>query len=533
MFYSLVFHRFRKDCEMGRKGIRVSKIKEILRLHHSLGLSHRQIAKALAVSRPVVAQYVKGFNASGLSWETAQTMAESELRAALAPAAEPAGGERYQALAQRFAAFEQELKKTGVTQKLLWEEYRAAEPEGYSYAQFCCHFAAWRQAQPVTMHIGHKAGEKMFVDFAGDRLALHPAAGGAGREYHVFIAVLGASGLTYAEPRAGQTTRDWIEGVENALYYFGGVPHLVVPDNASPVVHRADRYEPLIAPLFAAFAEHCGMAVLPARVRHPRDKALAENGVRLVYQRIYAPLRNGTFETPGQLAAAVKELLDRHNETPLQRLGVSRRELFAQVERAALRPLPARRFLLREVKERKVQFNYHVELHEDRHYYSVPWQFRQTRVKLIYDDRVVEIYHDGLRIAQHLRDRTRNGYTTEPAHLPPQHREYGTWDQARLLAWARRLGDYVAQVVSGILQQRQHPEQAYKVCMGLLSLAKRYDAVRLDRACRRALNFNTLSYRRIEAILAQGLEDAASGGPAADEPPLPMHENVRGSDYYQ
>lgn len=509
----------------------MTKIREILRLHETAGMSSRQIARALAVSRPVVTRHVTEFNTSGLSWETVSELSDDELRAALAMKRKEKSP-RYQELTTQFPSYVRELKKTGVTLKLLWEEYRIGRADVYSYAQFCCHFAEWRKDHQLSMHLEHKAGEKVFIDFAGDRLTTIDPQTGQEHRFEVFIAVLGGSGLMYVEPRLGQTTRDWIESLQNALHYFGGVPRIVVPDNARAVVRDFDKYEPGMTLMFDAFAHHYQLVVLPARIRRPKDKALAENGVRIVYQRVYAPLRTCGFGLLSELREAMWALMETSNRTPLQRLEHSRWELFEQVERVTLRPLPAQRFMLKAVEERKVQFNYHVELKLDRHYYSVPWQYRGKRAKLLYDDHAVGIYHDNVRIAHHLRDRTPGGYTTLPTHMPAQHRAYGDWNQDRLLSWARAVGEHTTELIKQVLASREQPEQAYKVCLGILNLVKRHGPVRLDAACRGALSFNTRSYRWLKTMLENHMEQEYQQELPWAETPLPDHENIRGSTYY-
>jgi transposase len=303
-------------------------------------------------------------------------------------------------------------------------------------------------------------------------------------------------------------------------------------------VNTADRYDPEINPLFEEFARYYGMVVFPARARKPRDKALVENAVRLIYQRVYTPLRGKPFKDLAELNAAIRELVEEHNNRPLQRLGISRRELFERVERQALKPIPVEPFALKEPPQlATVGANYHVDLREDRHYYSVPYYLRtrdtKTQVKIVYDERVVAIYHEHLRVAQHLRDRSPNGYTTLPEHMPPEHRYHGEWNAERLQRWARQVGPDAEQVILKTLQSRRYPPQAFRACLGVLSLSTRYGSVRLNQACRRALSFGSSSGKRIAAILAQGLEQEAQPGlELSTAPVLNEHENLRGSSYF-
>ena len=398
---------------MARKRTSMKKIREVIRLKTTTSLSERQIAKALNISRPVVAKYWHGFTESSMSFKQIEDMPDSVLLNAIEkPHIEQ--NDRYRELCQYFPHFVMELKRPGVTLQLLWEEYRKSHREGFQYSQFCYHFQMWRGASEVRMHINHKAGDKMFVDYAGKKLSYTDRETGKEVPVEVFVAILGGSGLTYVEGTASQEKEEWIRSNERAFHYFGGSVSAIVPDNLLSAVTRADRYEPDINPGFAEFAEHYHTVIIPTRVREARDKALVENAVRLAYQRIYAPLRNQTFFSLQELNEAIQEQLEEHNNKPFQRLSVSRRELFESTERSALTPLPAERFPMKTTKWATVQFNYHVELREDRHYYSVPYYLYKkepkTKVKIVFDDRIVAIYYDNVRIVQYRRDRTPNGF---------------------------------------------------------------------------------------------------------------------------
>ena len=515
---------------MARKRIGMKKIREIIRFSETPDMSVRKIARALNISRPVVAQYIRDFNASGLTYEQIKGMADSQFLA-LFEKQKNRKCSKYEELSQRFPSVAIELRKTGVTLMTLWNEYRKEHQGGYSYSQFCYHFQIWRNASKITMHIEHKAGDKMFVDYAGDKLTIVDRRTGKEQPVEVFVAILGSSQLTYAEASLSQKSENWIRSNERAFIYFGGVTQAIVPDNLKSGVARSNKYEPGINPMFDDFAEHYRTVILPARVRRPQDKALVENAVRLIYQRIYAPLRNRTFFSLKELNEAIRDLLEKHNNTPFQRLHTSRRELFERVEKKVLKPLPRERYAIKQCKELTVQLNYHVELREDRHYYSVPWQFRGKRVRVIYDDRNVAIYYDNIRIAQHKRDITPNDYTTLPAHMPPEHQHYAKWTPERFIKWGQSIGDNAAEMVRVILENRKHPEQAFKTCMGILNLVKEHGPDRLNKACGRALGFGFHSYRRVKNILDRGLEEEKPEG--SMELMVSSHENIRGSQYYQ
>jgi transposase len=376
----------------------------------------------------------------------------------------------------------------------------------------------------------------MFVDYAGEKLAIIDQKTGKEQPVEVFVAILGCSQLTYVEASMSQQSEDWIRSNERALWYFNGGVQAIVPDNLRSAVSRSNRYEPGINPTYDDFAEYYKTVIIPTRVREARDKALVENAVGLVYQRIYAPMRNMSFHSLEELNKTIWFLLEEHNNTPFQRLDTSRRGLFEEVERRALKPLPTEKYPLKTIKVLTVQINYHVELREDRHYYSVPYYLRKrgkkTQVKVMYDDRIVAIYYDNIRIAQHKRDRRQNEYTTIPEHRPPAHRYVAEWSSERFLRWAASIGEDVALVIAKVLESRKYPEQAFKVCMGILNLVKIYDAERVNNACRRAHSFGIYSYTRIENMLKQGLEDEVQSEFEWRKPQIPLHENIRGSDYY-
>ncbi len=522
---------------MARKRISMKKMREVIRLKMSNDFSDRQIARALNISRPVVAKYWKGFLSSGLKFEQIETMADSKLLQILEkrPVVQNQKCDKYKKLAENFPYLLKELKSKGVTLDLLWDEYKLKHSGGYQYSQFCYHFQVWRNASEVGMHIEHKAGDKMFVDYTGTKLAIIDPKSGKETPVEVFVAILGASDLTYVEATPSQEKEEWIRSNERAFWYFGGVSAAIVPDNLKSAVNRSNRYEPEINPTFDDFAEHYGTFIVPARVRKMRDKALVENAVKLVYQRIYAPMRNRVFYCLEELNETIWGLLDGHNNKNFQRLDFSRRELFEQVEKSALKPLPKERYPIKTTKWATVGFNYHVELRDDRHYYSVPYYLRQkgvkTKARMVYDERIVAIYYDNIRIAQHKRDRRPNEYTTLPEHMPPEHRFYAEWSPERLCRWAKSIGEEVEQVIEKVLKSRKHPEQAFRVCLGILSLAKKYTPQRLNKACAKANRFGTYSYKRIESMLKLGVEEEQQQE-FEFVSSIPDHENIRGSQYY-
>ncbi len=518
------------EKEMANRRKSMQKVREILRLKE-LKMSVRAIARAVNVSRPTVNDYLTRCESAGLAHEEATRLGDADF---LARIAKPeVASDRYTTLSEKFAEYARELKRVGVTLYLLWKEYTIEHPDGYSYQQFCRHFREWNGRTELSMHFEHKAGDKMFVDFAGQKMDIVDPITGEIREVEIFVAVLGASGLTYALAVESQKKADWILANTNAFYYFGGVTCAVVPDNLKSAVTKTDRYEPDLNPEYFDFAEHHGTVILPARAGKPKDKSLVENAVKLVYQRVFAPLRDETFHGLVALNQAIIERLAEHNDRPMQVSGMSRRQLFDATEQAHLRPLPTERYRIKEFQgPTTIQKNYHVFLKADGHYYSVPYRHRLSggKVVLLYTEKRVEIFLKGIRIAGHERDRRLKRYTTSREHMPPAHAAVSDWRPDEFLRKARKVGVDVERLVGELLRGSEHPEQAYRSIMGVLSLQHRYGDHRLNRACRRALHFGETRYKAVRNILEHGLDKL-------DEEQLdlvlPAHENIRGKDYYE
>jgi len=513
---------------MANKRITMNKIREIIRMKEECGLSGRQIAKALNISRPVVLQYLIDFKMSGLSYTVIAAMADNELMGIIGKKRKDES-ERYRTLSEKFEYIAKELKRTGVTLQTLWGEYKKEDLQGYSYGQFCYHFAVWRNASNVTMHIEHKAGEKMFVDYTGKKIKIYDRKNPMEFvEAEIFVAILGASQLTYVEATESQRKEDWLRSNENALRYFEGVPGAIVPDCLKSGVVKADKYEPDINPQYLDFARHYGTVIVPARPHAPKDKALAENAVNIAYMRIFAPIRNMKFYSIEELNEAIMENLEIHNNMNFQRMKVSRRGLFNEIEKDVLKPLTVEKYEWKDYLRVKVQFNYHIEFSPDKHYYSVPWHYRRKKVNVAYTSTWVDISYNGLRIAFHKRNRKANDYTTIKEHMPPEHKFYAEWSPQRMINWGEKIGTNVKTMIEGVLKCKEFPEQAFKVCLGILSLSKKYGDQRLDQACKRALGFNYYSYKAIKNILIKGLDRIQE----EKIPELPLHNNIRGSQYF-
>ena len=513
---------------MARRRKSMNKVREIIRLDE-LGFAQRQIARALNVSRPVVAQYLRDFKTTGLSYGDIKDMGDDKFADIFIK--KTGKSKRQQALSEQFTYMAKELKRIGVTLYLLWEEYRRENPDGYSYSQFCYHFQVWRNLSPLTMHIEHKAGDKMFVDFTGKHMWFYDREKKQQQKAEVFVAILGASQYTYVEAVLSQQKEDWLKVNNNAIWYFGGAPAAIVPDCLKSGVSKPDKYEPDVNPDYADFGDHYDTAILPARPYSAKDKALVENAVNIVYTRIFAPLRNETFYSLSELNEAIWAKVEEHNSKHFEREAISRRELFEEIEQAALKQLPPQRYELKRSLKLKVQFNYHVEIREDHHYYSVPWKYKRKQVKVIYTAAVVEVYYKNTRIAFHKRERRRNGYTTVKEHMPSHHRLYAEWSPQRLINWGASIGPNTKQMIEGVLQTRKHPEQAFKVCLGLLNLTRHYGAGRLERACERALQFHHFSYKFVRNVLEKNLDKVQEE--ESMQQTFPVHENIRGKDYYE
>lgn len=506
----------------------MNKLREIVRLAQTADLSQRAITRALGVSRPVVKEYLTKIDKAGLSYEMIKNMDDDALLQAVTDKTLKTN-ERYNTLYQQFDYISKELKRTGVTLERLWHEYRQKHPNGYGYSQFCYHYQVWRSSSEITMNISHKAGDKMFVDFAGKKLEIVNRQTGEISEVETFIAVLGASQYTYIEAAADQKKHDWIKVNQNALIYFGGVPEAIVPDNLKSAVNKTNKYEPEINPEYADFARHYQTTILPARAKHPKDKALVEGAVRIVYNRIYAALRDRIFHSLEELNGAIRMELERYNSIPMQRLNISRRQLYDDIEKNTLNPLPEEKYQLRTFKSLKAQFNYHIYLSEDKHNYSVPYRYRGKQVTVIFTDSVVEIFYKNKRIALHKRNQTISGYSTFKEHMPKQHRQYEEWSPQRFSNWAAKIGTCVETVISTVLAGKKHPEQAYKTCMGILKLTDKYGDHRLNHACEKAIEFDYISYKGIKYILENKLDNYQE----EMFQPLPAHNNIRGQYYYQ
>jgi transposase len=416
-----------------------------------------------------------------------------------------------------------------VTLTLLWEEYRSQHPGGYQYSRFCDLYRDWCGQLTTSMRQIHKAGEKMFVDYAGHTLPIVDRSTGEIREAQIFVAVLGASSYTFAEATWSQALADWIGSHTRALSFFGGVPQIIVPDNLKSGVNKPCRYEPDLNPTYNDLALHYGTAVIPARVRKPKDKAKAEVAVQVVERWILARLRNRTFFCLAEANAAIAELLEDLNNRPFKKLPGSRREAFETLDQPALRPLPEAPYEFAEWKKARVNIDYHVEVLG--HYYSAPYQLLKQQLDVRLTATTVECFHKNKRVASHRRSDLKGRHSTLAEHMPKAHQEYAGWDAKRLIGWATTAGADTAALVEKILAPRAHPQQGFRAALGLMRLGKLHGQDRLEAACKRALLTGATSYKSVASILERGLDRQALPEPKAPAAPI-NHRNIRGNTYY-
>jgi transposase len=518
----------------------MKSIREIIRLSVETDSSLRTISRATLVSRPVVNEYIRKFRYSGLTYEEIKGMDDDSLLMVFKDKT-VSMQDRYSQLSKKFDYYLAELKKPYVTIEKLWEEYIHENPQGFKRSQFFNHLQKWRAACKLTMHIEHKAGDRMFIDFTGKKLYITDRQTGVKKPAETFVAILPASHVTFVQAVENQKTESWIKGSEEALWYFGGTPKIIVPDCAKAAVNKATRYEPFINSEYARFAEHYEVIVLPARPHHPDDKALVENAVKIVYHWIYASLRDQVFYSIGDLNHAIRKELENYNSKKMQGTGLSRKELFETTEKNSLGQLPLQLYESKESCKATIQSNYHVLLSADKQYYSVPYSFYgkslqqiglKTKAEILSTRDSVEIYFKNERIAVHKRARPGVKYTTNPEHMPESHRAYlERWNPEKIIALAKSAGIDVATMVEKIISRHVHPEQSYNTCRGIIFLAKSFGNDRLNKACKTALYFKQYSYKAVKEILDHKREEFTPEPDLFD--PLPEHSNIRGCEYYQ
>jgi transposase len=500
------------------------KFREIIRLHE-LGYNQTEIAQSCLVARSTVQDYIRRANAKGLSYEQLQGMSDSEAQVFL-------GKQKTASVPAKAINFElvhQELGHKGVTLALLWQEGIDRGDWQLSYGQFCRRYSQWKGRQNLSMRQVHKAGEKLFVDYCGMSVPVtHPDTGEV-TAAQIFVACLGASNYTYAEATPSQVLPHWLGSHQRALNFLGGVPECIVPDNLKSGISDVCRYEPGVNRSYQDFATHYQVAVIPARPKAPKDKSKVEKAVQEVERQILAPLRHHHFSSFSDLNEAIAVRLKHLNERTMAEYGLSRRELFEQIDQPALKPLPKHPFAFATWKRAKVNLDYHLEV--EKHYYSVPYWYVRREVMVKVTEQVVAVFYEHQRIALHPRSSVPYRHSTLPDHMPPEHWAYKSQSKENFLAWATRIGPQTKIQVETIFANKAHDEQAFRTLKGLQGLATRYGAERLEAACHRANTFGIVGYRRLKAILQHHL-DKTPLLVEAPSPPVIDHDNVRGATYY-
>ena len=513
---------------MAKERLSMRTFKEVLRLKSDHQLTNRKIARSCAISHVTVGKYLDLATKAGITWPLPEDLDDGQLE------------QRLYAKVSR-TAFDQpgmppmeylfqEMKKKSVTLQLLWYEYKQNNPDGYQYSYFCELYQKWRKQLDVSLRQEHRAGEKAFIDYAGQTVPIYnPESGKVDFEAQIFIATLGASNYSFAEATASQTLPDWIKSHIRALEFFGGVPQILVPDNLKSGVTDPCRYEPDINPTYLDLARHYGTTVIPARPGKPKDKAKVESAVLIAERWILAALRNHRFFSLAELNRAIGEKLVVFNQRPLQKMKVSREHLFSTIDRPALAALPAHPYEYAQWKKATANIDYHVEV--DRHYYSVPYQLRGKQLEVSMSATTIAVFHKNRRVASHPRSHRPYAHTTLAEHMLKAHQRYLQWTPSRIIQWAAKTGPFTQQLVTEIMKRRAHPEQGFRSCLGVMRLGKRYTPQRLEKACERAVVIETYTYKSIESILKNGLDQ---------QPLIPVanrraavHPNIRGPRYYR
>jgi transposase len=467
--------------------------------------------------------------AAGISWPEATTLTDTQIDERLFPQPVPRSIKRPEPDYEYIYNELRKYRKFNLTLIQVWLEYKEEYPNGYQYSQFCDRYRHWKGRLDYYMRQEHRYGEKVFIDYS-DGLSIVDPATGELILTQLFLAVWGTSNYTYADATLSQTLPEWIGSHRRALEYFSCVPRVLVPDNLKSGVSKACKYEPEVNPTYADMAEHYGCAVVPARPRKPRDKAKVEAGVLIAQRWILAVLRKRTFYSLAELNAAIRECLELLNTRPMRRLKKSRREVFESLDRPSALALPVRPYEYAEWLKARVGFNYHIEVEE--HSYSVPFQFLHEKLDVRLTATTIEDFRKGERVAAHARSYVKGGYTTLKEHMPPEHRAYAEWNPSRFIKWAGKTGTATARLVEKVLAGRTYPEQAYKTCMGIIHLSRHYEPERVEAAAERALKYNAYSFRSMKAILSAGL-DKQPDSRETGQMSLPLHQNIRGKQYYQ
>ncbi len=512
---------------MPNQRLAMKSIREVLRLHFGCGFSRKKIKRITGISRASISEYISRARNASLGWPLPHNMDDTALERLLFPPNKP--NERTRPLPD-CPYIHQELRKKHVTLMLLWVEYKETHPDGYQYTQFCDYYRAWRKKLNLSMRQVHKAGEKAFSDFAGDTIPVTDPKTGIKSRAHIFVCTLGASNYTFARAFWDETAQSWCSGQAAAFRFFQGVPELVVPDNPRSVINKPCRYEPEVHCDFQYMAEYHGTAVIPARVRKPKDKSKVEAGVLMSERWIVAALRNRQFFSLAEVNDAIDELLDRLNERPFKKMPGCRRTMFEEIDRPALKPLPAQDYAYTQILEPRVNIDYHIDV--DGVPYSVPHQLAHEKVYVRLNPHTVEIFFKGRRVASHVRRYVKGHPVTLDEHMPEGIRRFKEWNPSRIINWAAKTGPATAKLVEIIMGKRRHPEQAFRSCLGIIRLGDRHGKDRLEQACQLALEVGSHSYKSVSLILSSDGDKRFSRKQKSIHLKV-VHENLRGPDYYK
>jgi len=514
---------------MANRRLSMRKIKEILRLKWKQGCSNKQIAESCNISRSTVRSYLTRAQGAGLSWPLDPQLDDAALENLLFPAQPviPASHRKMPPMTYLF----REMKKKSVTLQLLWYEYKQVHPDGYQYSQFCHLYRRWVKKLDVTLRQQHRAGEKAFIDYAGQTVPIIDPNTGEIQQAQIFIAALGASSYTFAEASLSQELPSWINSHVHAFEFFGGVPEILVPDNLKSGVTKPSRYEPDINPTYLDLAQHYDTTVIPARPAKPKDKAKVENAVLIVERWILAALRNYTFFSLGELNKAIAQKLSEYNNRKFQKINATRTQLFQTIDKPALKPLPKTPYEYAEWKKARVNIDYHIAVLK--HYYSVPYQLIKKQVDVRITINTVEVLFKNRRVASHVRSYVLGSFTTLTEHMPKSHQKYLEWTPSRIINWAGENGPQTKNLITNVLDSRVHPEQAYRSCLGIMRLAKHYSPERLEAACARAIIIKAYSYKSIKSILKNGLDQQELLFDQHELTETIDHINIRGEKYYK
>lgn len=503
------------------------KIRDVLRLRLQAGLSFRQISLSTKVSVGAIQKLLKTAEQLQLAWPLPDGLDDTQLARLFYPAADTRGSSRFQL--PDWPTVHQELKRKGMSMQLLWQEYTERYPNRcYSYSQFCERYRGWCQLQKRSMRQQHKAGEKCFIDYCGPTVPIVSGSTGEIRQAQIFVAVLGASNYTYAEATLTQSLPDWLHSHVRAFEFFGGTPALLVPDNLKSGVNKACRYEPELNPSYQQLAAHYQLAVMPARPYKPKDKAKAEVGVQVVERWILARLRHHTFFSLAELNQCLRALLTELNERPFKQLPGNRRQAFEQLDQPALTPLPQQPYRYVAIKPVKVNIDYHVQF--EQHHYSAPHQYVGETLELHAGDQLVQLYFRQQLVASHPR-KHQPGTTTLAAHMPVRHSKQQAWTPGRLKQWAQDIGPDTLRWVSDRLAEKAHPEQAYRLCLGLLNLTRSYPPERVNGCCQLANREGLSRLKQLKSVLASNRDQLPEQPSFTLELPQ-SHDNIRGPNHF-